>query len=159
MSLRRPVTARASRTADMAVPRDIDPDVSRVSRVHLLNIDDLQAIAENNLKGRRAWISAAERIIEEELGKTRLALEARESAPTIKALVSRVEGLREGVLERHLAQVPASDVKTRAAMRSLADALSATFLHGPIRALRESPDPALEASVISDAFDLDQELS
>ena len=144
---------------DMAVPRDIDPDVSRVSRVHLLNIDDLQAIAENNLKGRRAWISAAERIIEEELRKTRLALEARESAPTIKALVSRVEGLREGVLERHLAQVPASDVKTRAAMRSLADALSATFLHGPIRALRESPDPALEASVISDAFDLDQELS
>ena len=93
---------------DMAVPRDIDPDVSRVSRVHLLNIDDLQAIAENNLKGRRAWISAAERIIEEELGKTRLALEARESAPTIKALVSRVEGLREGVLERHLAQVPAN---------------------------------------------------
>ena len=144
---------------DMAVPRDIHPGVSRVSGVHLLNIDDLQTVAETNLKGRRAWIPAAERIIEEELRKTRLALDARESTPTIRALVHRVEGLRESVLERHLAQVPASDVKTREAMRNLAEALTANFLHGPIRALRESPDSALEASVLSDAFDLDGELS
>jgi len=73
--------------------------------------------------------------------------------------VNRLEGLREGVLEHHLAQVPASDAKTRAGMRDLADALTASFLHGPIRALRESPDPTLEASVINDAFDLDRESS
>jgi glutamyl-tRNA reductase len=144
---------------DMAVPRDIHPEVSGVGGVHLLNIDDLQTIAATNLEGRSAWIPAAERIIEEELQKTRRALEARESAPTITALVNRVEGLREGVLEHHLAQVPASDVRTRAGMRDLADALTASFLHGPIRALRESPDPALEASVINDAFDLDRESS
>jgi len=89
------------------------------------------------------------------LRRTRLALEARASAPTIRALVNRVEGLRDGVLERHLARVPASDGQTREALRKLADALTANFLHGPIRALRESPDPALEASVINNAFDLD----
>lgn len=144
---------------DMAVPRDIHPRVSRVSGVHLFNIDDLQTVAETNLKGRHAWIPAAERIIEEELRKTRLALEARDSAPTIRALVDRVEGLAETVLERHLARVPAADLKTRASMRNLADALAANFLHGPIRALRESPDPTLEASVMNDAFDLDRELS
>ena len=140
---------------DLAVPRDIHPEVSRVSGVHLVNIDDLQTIAETNLEGRRAWIPAAERIIDEELRRTRLALEARASAPTIRALVNRVEGLRDGVLERHLARVPASDGQTREALRKLADALTANFLHGPIRALRESPDPALEASVINNAFDLD----
>jgi glutamyl-tRNA reductase len=144
---------------DMAVPRDVHPDVSQVSGVHLLNIDDLQTIAETNLRGRRAWIPAAERIIDEELGKTRLALEAREAAPTIGALVNRIERLREGVLERHLARVPPGDIKTRAAMRNLATALTTTFLHGPIRALRESPDPALESSVINNAFDLDRESS
>jgi len=69
--------------------------------------------------------------------------------------VNRVEGLRDGVLERHLARVPASDGQAREALRKLADALTANFLHGPIRALRESPDPALEASVINNAFDLD----
>ena len=108
---------------------------------------------------RTAWVPSAERIIEEELRKTRLALEARDSAPTIRALVDRVEGLAETVLERHLARVPAADLKTRASMRNLADALAANFLHGPIRALRESPDPTLEASVMNDAFDLDRELS
>ena len=140
---------------DLAVPRDIHPEVSRVSGVHLVNIDDLQTIAETNLEGRRAWIPAAERIIDEELRRTRLALEARASAPTIRALVNRVEGLRDGVLERHLAQLPANDGQTREAMRKLADALTANFLHGPIRALRESPDSALEASVMNNAFDLD----
>ena len=140
---------------DLAVPRDIHPEVSRVSGVHLVNIDDLQTIAETNLEGRRAWIPGAERILDEELRRTRLALEARASAPTITALVNRVEGLRDGVLERHLARVPASDGQTREALRKLADALTANFLHGPIRALRESPDPALEASVINNAFDLD----
>ncbi len=87
---------------------------------------------------------------------TSLALEARESAPTVQALVSRVERLRDGVLERHLARVPATEVETRAAMRDLADALTAKFLHGPTRALRESPDPTLETAVMNDAFELDR---
>ena len=141
---------------DMAVPRDVDPDAGRVSGVHLLNIDDLQTIAEANREERKAWVPAAETIVDEELRATRVALDARESAPTVQALVNRVERLRDGVLERHLARVPATEVETREAMRDLAEALTAKFLHGPIRALRESPDPTLEAAVMNDAFDLDQ---
>ena len=144
---------------DVAVPRDVDPDVSRVRGVHLLNIDDLQTIAETNREARKAWIPSAEAIIDEELRATHRALEARESAPTVKALINRVELLRDGVLERHLARLPAGDVMTRQAMRELASALTAKFLHGPIRALRESPDPTLEAAVMNDAFDLDREPS
>lgn len=144
---------------DMAVPRDVDPQVGRVPGVHLLNIDDLQTIAQANREERKAWVPAAEMIVNEELQATRIALDARESAPTIKALINRAEQLRDGVLERHLSRVPATDVETREAMRDLADALTAKFLHGPIRALRESPDPTLEAAVINDAFDLDREPS
>jgi len=141
---------------DMAVPRDVDPDAGRVPGVHLLNIDDLQTIAQANREERKAWVPAAEAIVDEELRATCVALEARESAPTVQALVNRVEGLRDRVLERHLARVPVTEVDAREAMRDLADALTAKFLHGPIRALRESPDPTLEAAVMNDAFDLDQ---
>jgi glutamyl-tRNA reductase len=98
-------------------------------------------------------------IVDEELRATLVALDAREAAPTVQALVSRVERLRDGVLERHLGRVPAAEVDTREAMRELADALTAKFLHGPIRALRESPDPTLEAAVMSDAFELDRDPS
>jgi glutamyl-tRNA reductase len=141
---------------DMAVPRDVDPDAAGVDGVHLLNIDDLQRVAEINREAREAFVPAAEEIVAEEVRATSLALEARESAPTVRALVSHVERLRDGVLERHLARVPATEVETREAMRDLAEALTAKFLHGPIRALRESPDPTLEAAVMNDAFELDR---
>jgi len=141
---------------DMAVPRDVDPDAARVAGVHLLNIDDLQRVAETNREAREAFVPAAEQIVAEEVRATDRALDARESAPTVQALVSRMERLRDGVLDRHLARVPATEVQTREAMRDLADALTATFLHGPIRALRESPDPTLEAAVMNDAFELDR---
>ena len=141
---------------DMAVPRDVDPSAAGIAGVHLLNIDDLQRVAETNREAREAFVPAAEQIVAEEVRATGHALDARESAPTVQALVSRVERLRDGVLERHLARVPATEVETREAMRDLADALTAKFLHGPIRALRESPDPTLEAAVMNDAFDLDR---
>jgi glutamyl-tRNA reductase len=144
---------------DMAVPRDVDPAVGQVPGVHLLNIDDLHAVAETNREARLAWVPAAEQIVDDELRATQSALDARESAPTVEALVHRIEQLRDGVLERHLSRVPAAEAATREAMRELADALTARFLHGPIRALRESPDPTLDAAVMREAFDLDREPS
>jgi glutamyl-tRNA reductase len=147
---------RALLIIDMAVPRDVEPEVGRVPGVHLINIDDLQSIARANREERTASMPAAEGIVDEELRATRMALDARDSAPTVAALVSRVGQLRDGILERHLARVPITEVETREAMRGLADALTARFLHGPIRALRESPDPTLEAAVMNDAFELDK---
>ncbi|TMB69790.1 MAG: hypothetical protein E6J51_04470, partial [Chloroflexi bacterium] len=139
---------------DMAVPRDVDPEVNQVPGVHLLNIDDLRTITQTNREERKAWVPAAERIVDDELRATRLALDARESAPTVEALVDHVEQLRDSVLERQLSRVPPDEVATRDAMRELADALTARFLHGPVRALRESPDPTLDAAVMTDAFGL-----
>lgn len=142
---------------DMAVPRDIDPQSGHVEGVHLMNIDDLEAIAEANRDERASAIPAAERIIDEELRATRRALDTRESAATIAALVNRIEHLKASVLEHELARVPVDDLQTRQAMRELADALTARFLHGPIRALQESPSPPLEATVITDAFGLNED--
>ena len=144
---------------DMAVPRDVEPAAGGVAGVHLLNIDDLQRVAEANREERETFVPSAENIVDDEVRATRLALDLRESAPTIKALVDRVEHLRDGVLERHLARVPAGDLEAREAMRDLAEALTSKFLHGPIRALRDSPDPTLEAAVMNDAFSLGAEPS
>jgi len=143
----------------MAVPRDVDPQVGEVAGVHLFNIDDLHTIAQASRDERASWVPAAERIVDDELQATHRALDARESAPTVEALVHQVEQLRDSVLERHLSRVPADDVATRGAMRELAAALTASFLHGPVRALRESPDPTLDAAVMTDAFNLTRGLS
>jgi glutamyl-tRNA reductase len=142
---------------DIAVPRDVDPDVTAIPGVHLLNIDDLQVLADSNREERKAFIPAAERIIDQELQVTRRALETRQSAAAVTALVRNAERLRDSVLARHLARIPADDERTRLAMHELADALTAKFLHGPVRALRESRDEAEKDAILERAFDLDRE--
>ncbi len=48
---------------DIAVPRDIDPEVNLLPNVYLYNIDDLQAIADDYLKQRKEEIARCEAII------------------------------------------------------------------------------------------------
>jgi glutamyl-tRNA reductase len=53
---------------DIAVPRDINPEVNLMSNVYLYNIDDLQAIADDYLKQRREELVRCEKIICEKAG-------------------------------------------------------------------------------------------
>ncbi len=62
---------------DIAVPRDIDPEVNLLDNVYLYNIDDLQAIADDYLKLRKEEIVRCEAIIAE---KVKALLNARASA-------------------------------------------------------------------------------
>ena len=137
---------------DIAVPRDVDKAAAEVPGVRLFNIDELREVAERNLARREAAIPAAERIVAEELRRTVAALDAREMAPAVRALVRRIEGLRDQELDRHLARVPEADTATRDAMRRLAGALTAKFLHAPIARLRDSPQPRVDAALLADAF-------
>ena len=50
---------------DIAVPRNVDPSVHQMDNVYLYNIDDLQAIAQENLKSRSGEIEKASKIVEE----------------------------------------------------------------------------------------------
>ena len=52
---------------DIAVPRDIDPEVNFLDDVYLYNIDDLQAIANDYLKQRQEEIAQCEAIIREKV--------------------------------------------------------------------------------------------
>jgi len=50
---------------DIAVPRDIEPEVNFLDNVYLYNVDDLQAIAENYLKQRKDELASCQAIIRE----------------------------------------------------------------------------------------------
>ncbi|HEU5395738.1 MAG TPA: hypothetical protein VFV81_01125, partial [Verrucomicrobiae bacterium] len=65
---------------DIAVPRDIDPEVNFLENVYLYNIDDLQTIADGYLKLRRDELARCEKIIEE---KVKPLLDARNHQPRI----------------------------------------------------------------------------
>ena len=122
---------------DMAVPRDVDPPAGEVPGVHLLNLDDLQSIGRENIEGRRAFVPAAEKIVDEERDRLTAALDARASAPLITDLVDRVELVRDRELERHLAALPEDDELGRTALRALARGLTAKLLHDIIRQVHQ----------------------
>lgn len=51
---------------DIAVPRDIDPDIGKIDGIYLYNIDDLQAVVQSNIKERQKEIVKCQTIIEKE---------------------------------------------------------------------------------------------
>ncbi len=54
---------------DIAVPRDVDSEIDKIDNVYLYNIDDLQELANENLKNRQAQLEKCEQFIDEEVGR------------------------------------------------------------------------------------------
>jgi glutamyl-tRNA reductase len=153
------MNARASRPlliVDIAVPRDVDPAVGSVPGVHLYDIDELQSVAEKNLRLRRQEIDAAERIVEDEVAKFGDWLRSLEVVPTVAALRARAETLRAAEVERTLAKMDLSDAD-RKRVESMTAALVKKLLHEPVRALKTPGEGERYVAAARVLFDLDGE--
>lgn len=123
---------------DIAVPRDVDPAVAELPGVHVYDIDDIQAMAEENLRARSAEVDHVERIVEEETARFADWWRAREVVPTIAALRDRAEGIREAELARTIARLPEMTDEERRRIEAMSAAIVKRLLHEPITALREA---------------------
>jgi glutamyl-tRNA reductase len=85
---------------DIAVPRDVEPEAGVLEQVFLYNIDDLQAIVQENLSRREAELARADAIVGEELAKFTAWLQSRRVVPTVVALRERFEQVRQSELRR-----------------------------------------------------------
>jgi glutamyl-tRNA reductase len=120
---------------DIAVPRDIDPEVRAVTGVHLYDIDELQSVAEQNLHLRRREIAGAEKIVEDDASKFADWLRSLEVVPTVAALRERAEAMRAAEVERTLAKTKMSDAD-RKRVEAMTSALVKKLLHAPVSALK-----------------------
>ena len=138
---------------DLAVPRDIAPDVSEVYNVFSYSIDDLEEVANENRARRAKEVPVAEKIVEEELEEYLAWLGNLSVVPTVTQWRRRMEELRDLELER----APAAE---REKLRGLLDAFSARILHEPMRRLKGESDPARKldrVEAVRHLFDLDRE--
>jgi glutamyl-tRNA reductase len=119
---------------DLAVPRDVEPEVGALDDVFLYTLDDLAAIVKDNLSIRRDSVVAAEALIAEQTGSFLRWLEGRAVVPTIHALSGHVDELRERELERARKQL-ASGASPDQVLDALARGLANKFLHAPLAAL------------------------
>jgi len=122
---------------DMAVPRDVDPRVGDLPDAYLYDIDDLQAIAEENARGRLREAERAKGIVEEEIRKFCSWYRSLEAAPTISRLKAWAEDLRRREMAGVLRGVPL-DEKERERVDLLTRRIVNKILHPAVTFLKET---------------------
>jgi glutamyl-tRNA reductase len=141
---------------DMAVPRDVAPDVAGLPGVTLIDIDELgrRIVAGFGEHGRA--IAAAAALVSEEVEKTLAVLNQRSaSAPTIRALLERAEAIRRQEVERTLARLPAGQADVAERIDKLSRSLVTKLLHAPVTHLRGAADDPAVVLHLREAFGLD----
>ena len=83
---------------DIAVPRDIDPDVAELEDIYLYTVDDLQEVIQENLKSRQDAASQAEEIIDVQVERFMGWLRAQDAGSSIRDYRQQAEQQRDAVL-------------------------------------------------------------
>jgi glutamyl-tRNA reductase len=128
---------------DIAVPRDVDPEINKVSNIFLYDIDDLRNVVDANLKQRQREAQFAEEIVRQEVESYVNAVKAVDLAPTIISLRTHWESIRQQELAKSRNRLGTLTEDQRAAVESLTQNLLNKLLHGPISELKtqsQNPD-------------------
>ena len=119
---------------DLAVPRDIEPEVAELSDAFLYAVDDLAHIVQEGIGNRQAAAQQAEAIIEARVQNFMDWMSSREIVPTIRALRDHAERFRRQELERAVKQLARGD-DPAVVLDHLSKALTNKLMHGPTDAL------------------------
>ncbi|MDZ7759731.1 MAG: glutamyl-tRNA reductase [Desulfovermiculus sp.] len=147
---------------DIAVPRDIDPDVNQLDNVYLYDIDDLKGVVQVNMAQRREEADLAQEIVAQEVDKFKEWLHSLELTPTIVDLLQHGEDLARKEAERTLKRLgPDVSPETEKAVHTLAQSLAKKLYHPAVAFLKrrgqEQDQAQYYVSLTRRMFDLDQD--
>ena len=122
---------------DLAVPRDIEPEVSRLNDVFLYTVDDLGSVVQTGMESRQSAVAQAEAIIETRVQSFMHWVDGRSVVPVIQELHENGEALRVIELERARRMLARGD-DIELVLEALSKGLTAKFLHGSQEALHKT---------------------
>lgn len=138
---------------DMAVPRDVEPEVATLEDVYLYTVDDLRDVIQENLHSRQEAARQAEQIIDVQVTSFMHWVRMQDAVPTIRALRESAEALREQELARARREL-ANGANPEEVLNELARALTNKLVHAPSAALREAAEDAQLLAAARKLFDL-----
>jgi len=147
---------------DIAVPRDIDPEVNRIENVYLYNIDDLQGIVDLNRAERLREAGRAEHIITAEALKFESWLRTLEVVPTIVSLREKAEQIRQGELKKTFGHLDPLQDDLAKSLEVVTQSIVNKVLHDPILFLKRTSGKARKDLYLDTArkmFNLDADQS
>ncbi|WP_207003499.1 glutamyl-tRNA reductase [Trinickia mobilis] len=139
-AVERAVKARRHRPifmVDLAVPRDIEPEVAKLEDVFLYTVDDLGAIVREGNASRQAAVAQAESIIETRVANYMQWLDARSIVPVIRHMHTQADLLRQAEVERALKMLARGD-DPAVVLEAMSQSLTNKLIHGPTHALNRA---------------------
>ncbi|ETD67274.1 glutamyl-tRNA reductase [Pelistega indica] len=124
---------------DLAVPRDIEPEVGSLSEVYLYTVDDLGRVVQMGNDARQAAVVQAEAIIDSRVQSFMHWMQNRNVVPIIQGLHSGSHKMAELELEK-ARKLLAKGVSPEDALERLAKALIQKYMHAPVQVLNRSQD-------------------
>jgi glutamyl-tRNA reductase len=122
---------------DLAVPRDIEPEVAHLDDIYLYSVDDLGAVVQSGTDARRAAVVQAEAIIDARVRNFMHWMQVRANVPVIRDLQTTAQSIQTLELER-ARRLLAKGESPEAVLEQLAHGLTQKYLHGTMTALNQS---------------------
>ncbi|MCW8923564.1 MAG: glutamyl-tRNA reductase [Gammaproteobacteria bacterium] len=122
---------------DLAVPRDVEPEVAKLDDVYLYAVDDLQEVINENMQSRQQAAEQAEEIISEEVHHFLNWQRSLDSVDLISEIRSTTQNMSQEVLNKALKQLSSGDSPEKA-LEFLAHTLTNKFLHKPCTSIRKA---------------------
>jgi glutamyl-tRNA reductase len=143
---------------DLAVPRDVAPDVRDVPGVALYDVDDLQAVVQRNRSVRQAESRRAEGIVEEEIQHFAAWLGALEVLPTLASLRERGRAIAEQLVRENAGRWESASERDLERVAALAQAVVNRILHEPTLRMKQMADERVHQrmQVVRELFGLEE---
>jgi glutamyl-tRNA reductase len=142
---------------DIAVPRNVAPEVNRLEGLFVYDVDDLQSIASKNTAERKKEAERAEEIVESEVERFASRLKSLEVVPTILSLQEYCETIRQAEIDRIRGRLGGISPDQEAAIDAMTRGIINKLLHTPITTLKSStaePEAATIHEMIRRIFNL-----
>ncbi|MBV8371120.1 MAG: glutamyl-tRNA reductase [Candidatus Eremiobacteraeota bacterium] len=144
---------------DIAVPRDVDPEVTRIPGVGLVDVDGLKNVVDVTLEKRREAIPLVEEIIAGHVERFQQWYQSRVAVPVIASLTKKAEAIREGELERLFARIPNLGERERALITGTSRTIVSKLLHSAIVRIRDKAaenhaEALTHAKMLDELFEL-----
>jgi len=122
---------------DIAVPRDIDPEINRLNNAYVYDVDDLQNIIDENIADRKKGALKGERIVDEGVIRFREWYDNLNVVPTIVSLRNKLRNIIEAEVFKTLPNVQSEQSVSDTTIQKMIDAMVNKIMHDPTRLLKQ----------------------
>lgn len=134
---------------DIAVPRDVDPELNKLDGIFVYDIDDLQQAVSSHVADRKKEAEHAEQIVNSEVERFQARLQTLDVVPTIVSLQDHLETIRQAEIDRVRGRLGPMSPEQELAIETLTRGIVNKIMHTPISTLKTAArDP--EATTVVD---------